>query len=96
MFGLIFRALDLDVPIAAVIAFAPAVLMLQVLPISFSGLGVREGALVLFLHSFHVSNVQGGAAGLLWWGSMLVVSMLGAPAFALGNRTGTNTTKEAV
>ena len=86
MFGLIFRALDLPVPIAAVIAFAPAVLMLQVLPITFSGLGVREGALVLFLHSFGVSNAQALAAGLLWWGCMIVVSMLGAPAFAVGNR----------
>jgi uncharacterized protein (TIRG00374 family) len=86
MFGLIFRALDLPVPVAAVLAFGPAVLMLQVLPISFSGLGVREGALVLFLHSFDVSNVQAGAAGLLWWGSMLLVSTLGAPAFAVGNR----------
>jgi uncharacterized protein (TIRG00374 family) len=86
MFGLIFRALDLPVPIAAVIAFSPAVLMLQVLPISFSGLGVREGALVLFLHSFHVSNAQAFAAGLLWWGCMIAVSMLGAPAFAVGNR----------
>jgi glycosyltransferase 2 family protein len=86
MFGLIFRALDFDVPIAAVIAFCPAVLMLQVLPISFSGLGLREGALVLFLHSFGVSNAQAGAAGLLWWGCMIAVSMLGAPAFAVGNR----------
>ena len=77
MFGLIFRALDLPVPIAAVIAFAPAVLMLQVLPISFSGLGVREGALVLFLRSFGVSNAQATAAGLLWWGCMIAVSMLG-------------------
>jgi uncharacterized protein (TIRG00374 family) len=86
MFGLIFRALDLDVPVAAVIAFCPAVLMLQVLPISFSGLGVREGALVLFFHSFGVSNTQAVAAGLLWWGCMIAVSMLGAPAFAVGNR----------
>ena len=60
MFGLIFRALDLPVPIAAVVAFVPAVSMLQVLPISFGGLGVREGALVLFLHSFGVSNAQAG------------------------------------
>jgi len=86
MFGLIFRALDLDVPVAAVIAFCPAVLMLQVLPISFRGLGVREGAFVLFCHSFGVSNAQAVAAGLLWWGCMVAVSMLGAPAFALGNR----------
>jgi glycosyltransferase 2 family protein len=96
MFGLIFRALDLPVPIVAVIAFAPAVLMLQVLPISFSGLGVREGALVLFLHSFGVSNAQAGAAGLLWWGCMIVVSMLGAPAFAVGNRTHSPVTPEPV
>ncbi len=85
MFGLIFRALDLSVPVTAIIAFTPAVLMLQVLPISFSGLGVREGALVLFLHSFHVSNAQAFAAGLLWWGCMITVSMLGAPAFAVGS-----------
>jgi uncharacterized protein (TIRG00374 family) len=93
MFGLIFRALDLPVPIAAVLAFSPAVLMLQVLPITVSGLGVREGALVLFLRSFDVSNAQAGAAGLLWWGCMIIVSMLGAPAFAAGGRrhTGTST-----
>lgn len=96
MFGLIFRALDLPVPIAAVVAFGPAVLMLQVLPISFSGLGVREGALVLFLHSFAVTNAQATAAGLLWWGGMLVVSMLGAPAFAVGNRSTANRVEKEV
>ena len=96
MFGLIFRALDLPVPVTAVIAFVPAVLMLQVLPISFSGLGVREGALVLFLHSFGVSNAQAGAAGLLWWGCMIAVSMLGAPAFAVGNRSNSPVTPEPV
>ncbi|HUI48191.1 MAG TPA: lysylphosphatidylglycerol synthase transmembrane domain-containing protein [Acidimicrobiia bacterium] len=87
MFGLIFRALALDVPVAAVVAFTPAVLMLQVLPISFSGVGVREAALLLFFHSFGVSATQAGAAGLLWWGCMIAVSMLGAPAFAVGQRS---------
>jgi uncharacterized protein (TIRG00374 family) len=97
MFGLIFRALDLPVPIAAVIAFSPAVLMLQVLPITVSGLGVREGALVLFLRSFGVSNAQAGAAGLLWWGCMILVSMIGAPAFAAGGGRHTSTsTRETV
>ncbi len=90
MFALIFRALDLPVPIAGVIAFTPAVLMLQVLPISVNGIGVRELALVLFLHSFLVGNeitdTRVTAAGLLWYGSMLLVSMLGAPAFAVGQR----------
>jgi len=94
MFGLIFRALDLPVPIAAVMAFSPAVLMLQVLPISVGGIGVREATLVLFLHAFLHANSHGNeitnsriiAAGLLWYFCMLVVSLLGAPAFAIGQR----------
>jgi hypothetical protein len=92
MFGLIFRALDVPLPIAGVIAFTPAVLMIQVLPISPSGLGVREGALWLFLGSFlqahDITKSRAVAAGLLWYGCMLVISMFGAPAFAMGHRRG--------
>ena len=35
---------------------------------------------------------EAGAAGLLWWGCMIAVSMLGAPAFAVGHRTSTPAT----
>jgi hypothetical protein len=84
----IVRTLELPVPTAAVIAFVPAVAMAQVLPISISGLGVREGMLVLFLHSaFGVRTAQAIAVGLLWYACVLVVSMLGAPAFAVGKRS---------
>ncbi len=86
VFGLVFRALDFDVPLVAVVAMVPAVLMIQVLPISISGLGVREGAIAFFLASFGVSAQQALAAGLLWFGALVVVSMLGAPAFAVGRR----------
>jgi hypothetical protein len=84
--GLIFRTLDLPVPVAAVFAYVPAVAMLQVLPLSFNGLGVREGALVLFLHPWGVSSAQAIAAGLLWFLATLIVSSLGAPAFAVGRK----------
>ena len=83
---LIFHALDHAVPVASAIAFVPAVSMLQVLPISFNGLGVRESALVLFRHGFGVSAGVAGAAGLLWYGSLVIVSMLGAPLVAVGHR----------
>jgi hypothetical protein len=83
---LVFETLDLPVPVAGTFAFVPAVAMLQVLPISFNGLGVREGLLVLFLRSFGVSSAQAIAAGLLWFTTTLVVSMLGAPSFAVGHR----------
>jgi glycosyltransferase 2 family protein len=83
---LIFHALDLDVSIAATIAFIPAVSMLQVLPISFGGLGVREGALVLFRHGLGTHSGPAATAGLLWYGSLVLVSMLGAPIVAVGHR----------
>lgn len=85
--ALVMRALDLPIPVAGAFVYVPAVAMLQVLPLSFNGLGVREGALVLFLAPWPgVSNAQAIAVGLLWFFSTLVVSMLGAPAFAVGNR----------
>jgi hypothetical protein len=84
--ALIFRTLDLPIPLAATLAYVPAVAMLQVLPLSFNGLGVREGALVLFLSPWGVSHAQAIAAGLLWFSATLAVSMLGAPSFAVGNR----------
>jgi glycosyltransferase 2 family protein len=84
---LIFRALDAHVAIAAAFAFVPAVSMLQALPISLGGLGVREGALVLFRHGLGVRSGVAAAAGLLWYGSLVIVSMLGAPIVAIGQRT---------
>jgi glycosyltransferase 2 family protein len=80
------RALDVDIPFAAVLAFAPAVAMAQVLPLSLSGLGVREGMLVILLHPLGVSSGRAVAIGLLWYAMMLVVSLFGAPAFAVGHR----------
>ena len=82
----IFNALDRGVGIAGVIAFIPAVSMLQVLPISFNGLGVRESALVLFRFGIGVSASVAGAAGLLWYGAVVIVSMSGAPLVAIGHR----------
>jgi uncharacterized protein (TIRG00374 family) len=79
-------AMDLDVPLAAIIAFVPAVAMVQVLPLSISGLGVREGLLVFFLTPLGATRAQSIGLGLLWYASLLLVSALGAPAFLAGAR----------
>jgi uncharacterized protein (TIRG00374 family) len=70
----------------ALLAFFPAVLIAQVLPISISGLGVREGAFVLFLTPLGVPTEQAIALGLLLYLLNVGVSLLGAPAFAVGGR----------
>lgn len=82
------RALGIRVSVTAMLAFMPAVAILQVLPISIGGLGVREGAFVLFLNKsgLGVTESQAIALGLLIYVLTLVASLAGAPAFALGRR----------
>ncbi|MFM7616528.1 MAG: lysylphosphatidylglycerol synthase transmembrane domain-containing protein [Actinomycetes bacterium] len=80
------HALDAPVPTAALLAYIPAVAMAQVLPLSLAGLGVREGMLVLLLTPLGVTTGQAVGIGLLWYLIMLVVSMFGAPSFAVGSR----------
>ncbi|HEX5367520.1 MAG TPA: lysylphosphatidylglycerol synthase transmembrane domain-containing protein [Acidimicrobiales bacterium] len=70
--------------LTALLAFFPAVLIAQVLPISMSGLGVREGAFVLFLGPLGVPHSEAIALGLVLYLLNLGVSLLGAPAFAVG------------
>jgi uncharacterized membrane protein YbhN (UPF0104 family) len=60
--------------------------MAQTVPISLGGLGIREGALVLFLHPLGVPTGRAVALGLLVYALNLTVSLLGAPSFALGGR----------
>jgi glycosyltransferase 2 family protein len=80
------EALDISIPTAAVIAFIPAVAMGQTVPLSVSGFGVREGLLVLLLHPLGVATSSAVALGLFWYGMLLIVSLVGAPAFAMGQR----------
>ena len=82
------RALGLEpAGLTALLAFFPAVAIAQVLPIGISGLGIREGAFVLFLGPLGVSSQDAVALGLLLYLLNLGVSLLGAPAFAVGGRT---------
>lgn len=78
---------SLDIPelgLTAAMAFIPAILTLQVMPLTISGLGVREGALVLFLTPLGVPTEKAIALGLLLYFLNLVASLVGAPAFAFG------------
>jgi glycosyltransferase 2 family protein len=81
------RALDLDLGPTAVLAFIPAVSIVQVVPVSVGGLGVREGALALFLTPLGIATGQALALGFVVYGLNLAASLLGAPAFAIGGRS---------
>lgn len=68
----------------AALAFVPAVLIAQVLPVGIGGLGVREGALVLFLGALGVADEQSVALGLTIYGLTLATSLLGLPSLVFG------------
>lgn len=72
--------------LTALLAFYPAVLILQVLPIGIAGLGVRESAFVLFLVPLGVPAEKAVALGLVLYVINVVASLFGAPAFAVGGR----------
>ena len=80
------KALGIAVGWTAILAFFPVVAIIQVIPVTIGGLGTREGALVLLLGALDVAAADAIALGLLFYGVNLVVSLLGAPAFALGAR----------
>jgi hypothetical protein len=81
------HALGLTVGWTAFMAFMPVVAIVQVLPFpTIGGLGLREGALVLFLAPLGVNQSQAIALGLMVYAINLTVSLLGAPAFAVGRR----------
>jgi hypothetical protein len=82
------RTLGVDaIGLTVILTFFPAVLIAQVLPISISGLGVREALLVVFLKPLGVPEGKAVALGLLVYLLTLCVSLAGAPAFAFGKRT---------
>jgi glycosyltransferase 2 family protein len=76
----------LTIPNGAVLAYVPAVAIVQVLPISVGGLGIREGLLALLFHPLGAETGQAVGVGLLWYALMLISSLPGAPAFAIGHR----------
>ncbi|WP_420639131.1 lysylphosphatidylglycerol synthase transmembrane domain-containing protein [Candidatus Poriferisocius sp.] len=67
-------------------AFIPAMLIIQVLPISLGGLGLREGALVLFLHELGVIDERAIAMGLLLYFLTVAGSLMGLPTLVFGGR----------
>ncbi len=87
VFAAVMAARALGIPDAgptALLAFFPAVAIAQVLPISISGLGVREGLFALFLKPLGVATSQAVALGILLYLLSLIVSLLGVPSFAVG------------
>lgn len=86
--GSAVEALEInEVGLTALMAFLPAVLIIQVLPVGIGGLGIREGALVVFLGGLGVVDEQAVALGLAMYVITLLTSLIGFPFLILGGHT---------
>ncbi|TVP44905.1 MAG: UPF0104 family protein [Gemmatimonadales bacterium] len=73
--------LRLDVPLAVHLFFVPAVSLAALLPVTVSGLGVREGFTVLILAPFGVAVADAVAYGLIFYGCSVLVGGIGGLVF---------------
>lgn len=82
------KALGVNVSFTVFLTFFPVVAIAQVLPVSIGGIGLREGALVIFLSTSKLgaSHTQAVTLGLAFYGMNVLVSLLGAPVFLRGHR----------
>ena len=76
------RALGIDLSPTAAMAILPVVLMVQIVPLGVGGLGLREGALVVFLAPLGIAATQAVILGLAIHLLGATVGLLGAPSLA--------------
>jgi len=74
---LLSHALGLAVPIWYLLLFIPLMTILSTLPVSFNGLGVREGGYVAFLALVGVGKEEALAFGLLWTALLFAAGLFG-------------------
>jgi uncharacterized protein (TIRG00374 family) len=71
------HAVGVDLPFITVAWMQGAVALLILLPITVSGLGVREGALVLVSRPYGVGAVHALTWGLVQFGALLCIALIG-------------------
>lgn len=82
----LFEAMGVPVPLARCVVYTPMIFTITMLPVSLSGLGVREAAYVYFFGQTGVAQADAVAASLLFFVVVALASLPGAPLFAMSRR----------
>lgn len=70
-------AVGINLPFLVLVWIRAAITLLQMLPISFAGLGIREVSLLWFLQHYSVPNAQALSFSLVIFAYLVVTGMLG-------------------
>lgn len=84
--SLFFGALGLDVGVATMLWISMLVTLLQSIPVSFAGFGVREAGYSFLLGLFGASAVQGALLGAMQSSALVLTALTGA-ALSIKERT---------
>jgi hypothetical protein len=80
---LLARAAGVAVPFSYCLVFHPLIALMAALPVSVSGLGVREGGYIYFLTRVGVDRSVALTIGLLWFSIAVVAGLLGGALFVV-------------
>ena len=72
------QGLSIDVEISALLVLVPPVILVSLLPISFAGWGIREGAMIAMLGTVDVAPENALALSVAFGFLMLILSLPGA------------------
>ena len=85
IFYLISRSLNFLVPLRYFFLFVPLISIISMLPISVSGIGVREASSVYFFAKVGLDSAGAISLSLLWFAVMALSSGLGGIVFLIGH-----------
>lgn len=71
------RGLSMNVPFLSVLVFLPIIIVITTIPVSISGIGLREGAFVYLLGTIGVPSEMAMTLSLVWFLSVMTSSLLG-------------------
>ena len=82
--ALMGEGMHILVPPAFYFMALPIVNIMTMIPITFNGIGLREGAMVYFLGFKGIAPEPALALGLLFFSIQVTTSLVGGVAYALG------------
>ena len=85
IFYLISRSLNVLVPLRFFFLFVPLINMVSMLPISVSGIGVREASSIYFFAKVGLDSASAMSLSLLWFAITALSSGLGGIVFLVGH-----------
>jgi hypothetical protein len=75
------RAIGIEVPVSYIAVFHPLVSAVASIPLTLSGIGLREGAYAYFLSKIGIAQPSGIAYGSLWFLVIVANSVIGGLVF---------------